>query len=80
MATTRSSELADRLKLKGTRKHPKRKTHRRWWIAAAVVHLRFAAIDRELLDRKGHAKNLEEAAYCRRVAHRYGRTERMTQG
>jgi hypothetical protein len=64
------------LGLKGTREHPKRKTHRRWWIAAAAVHLRLAMIDRVYFgDRKGALQNMAHAVYCRRMAMFYGRTD-----
>jgi len=74
---TRSKELQQTLAFKGTRQRPKRKTHRRFWIAAAVIHVGFAAIDRKMHDRRGAAEHLAEAAYCRAVARAYPRTLAM---
>jgi hypothetical protein len=57
---SRVQELQKRLGFKGTRKHPKRKTHRRWWIAAAAIDLGFASLSRRM---SGRQAQLCETAY-----------------
>lgn len=75
---TQFSGLANNLSLKGTRLHPKRKTHRRWWIAAAIVRLKLSRLDRIYFgDRINCIKNQLNAAYCRRCAAHYSRSEKM---
>lgn len=67
----RMDELRQRLAFKGTRSRPKRKTHRRWHIAAASIYVGMAIISRKMGQRGEAARLLSDAARCRRVAAAY---------
>lgn len=66
------AELHARLRFAEGRGH--RKTWRRWWITAAAVNIRLAALGRKMGDPPGeHARLMNHAAADRRLAAAYPR-------